>query len=147
MRVLLMALCASLVAGCEQPSIAPPTIRWGTDACANCSMSIHDEASSCAIVRLDSRGQLESLLCDDLNCAIELLGERGSDGPWTTFVHDRTTLSWIAAADARFVRSTTIKTPMASGIAAYAHTDASESHNFSEITKIVTERSTVRPTN
>lgn len=117
---------AVFLPACDKAVIAPPEIHWGVQECAACSMAIHDERAACALVRIDNDGRLESLACDDVNCLVELLDERPVAGPWTIFVRDRDDLGWLESKDAYFVRSSLIKTPMASCVGAFKSSQAAQ---------------------
>ncbi len=135
----------ALLLSCEKPTIAPPEIRWGVDECANCIMTIQEEASACAAVRISSEGRLEVRSCDDVNCLVELLDEQGDFASWTVFVHDHASHAWLPATSAKFVRDVQIKTPMASGVAAYGTGAPNHACTWAEMTAQIRNESTVHP--
>lgn len=143
MRHIGSLVAVALLLSCEKPTIAPPEIRWGVDECANCIMTIQSEASACAAVRVNSEGRLEVRTCDDLNCLVELLDEQGDFASWTVFVHDHASHVWLPATTAKFVRDAQIKTPMASGVAAYGASAPSDACNWADIAAQIRNEPTV----
>jgi hypothetical protein len=93
----------------------PPRIDYGHARCAQCGMVIGDPRFASAV-----RDGGAAFLYDDIGCMLEHRGSRLSSGAATGFVHDTTTLAWLAADDAWYVRSPRIRTPMNHHIAAFA---------------------------
>ncbi len=120
------ATAAVVLFACDKPTIEPPSIHWGVQECASCSMSIVDEKAACALVRIAADGRLESLAFDDINCLVEIMDE--SPAPeWTVFVRDHSAPKWFDARTGSFVRSPKISTPMASGVASFPTPDGASS--------------------
>ncbi|MCZ7571089.1 MAG: nitrous oxide reductase accessory protein NosL [Ardenticatenaceae bacterium] len=116
----LLILCLALVAGgCgtrEPAELRPPDIVLGEDMCADCGMSITDLRLATAAVTPDGK----SLLFDDIG---DMLHYRTShDLPEGTafFVHDYDSREWLPAHLAFYVQSSTLHTPMGSGLTAFA---------------------------
>jgi copper chaperone NosL len=99
--------------------VGPPSIRYGRDRCDACGMIISDPryAAAARVGGTVSR-------YDDIGCLVGRLGGALATGSATAYVHDAGTQEWLEAEHAAFVRSPTIQTPMASGIAAYATREA-----------------------
>ncbi|CAG1000940.1 hypothetical protein PHYC_02876 [Phycisphaerales bacterium] len=107
-------------AGCEgDPLTGPPEMRLGRDECFECGMLISEErCSSAAIIERD--GHREAALFDDIGC--ELSAERQADGITVVerWVHDHDSKTWVRADQARFLYTDKVRTPMNSGIIAFA---------------------------
>jgi copper chaperone NosL len=92
-----------------------PVIRYGQESCVHCGMIIDDPRFAAA--RTD-RGERHF---DDIGCLAEdLVAFPAEAEDADLFVHDYGTEAWLAACDATYVRSTELRTPMASGVAAFA---------------------------
>jgi copper chaperone NosL len=123
------SLALSLSAGCQRKELTgPPSLRLGRDQCAECGMIISEPHAAGALL-IERRGVREYLLFDDAGCMIDRLSAL-PDGAAiiTTFVHDHEADEWTDAADASFVLAgrDALKTPMGSGIAAFADRAAAE---------------------
>ena len=121
MRVtlLVMVVLTLLLAGCSQATeIQPPTIRYGEDKCADCDMIINDVRFAAAGIREISAGDYESLLFDDIGDLVRYLAQHKDQTFVASYVHDYDTKAWIEAEKAVYVDSDTLKTPMATGLAA-----------------------------
>jgi hypothetical protein len=93
----------------------PPRIDYGHNRCAKCGMVIGDPRFASAV--RDNDG---TLLYDDIGCMLEHRAGRLASGAARAFVHDTTTLEWLPAANAWYVRSRLIRTPMNHFVAAFA---------------------------
>jgi len=93
----------------------PPTIAYGSDRCDQCGMIISEVrfASAWRDGRLVRR-------YDDIGCLARGSGPRLAAGRGSAFVHDSAHGDWMEVAQAAFVRSPQIRTPMHYGIAAFA---------------------------
>jgi copper chaperone NosL len=99
-----------------------PRIDYGHDRCVQCGMVIGDRRFASAV-----RDAGATFLYDDIGCMLEHRGSRLASGTARGFVHDTTTLAWLAAGDAWYVRSPAIRTPMNHQIAAFADPAAARS--------------------
>jgi hypothetical protein len=99
--------------------VGPPAIRYGRDRCDACGMIISDPRYAAAA----QRGRAVSRY-DDIGCLIDRVGQALVRGEAEAYVHDAGTHLWLKAERATYVRSPAIRTPMASGIAAYATAEA-----------------------
>lgn len=121
--VALAAVAAGLSACEHQPTDGPPQLRLGRDECTECGMSIVEARSAAAtIATID--GQRSELLWDDIGCMLDWERESPDTPVTARYVRDFATEEWVDAQKARFVMSPKIKTPMASGLVAYASADA-----------------------
>jgi nitrous oxide reductase accessory protein NosL len=108
-----VAAVALLIIGCGTAAGGPPEIIVDRTACDHCLMLISDPAYSAAF-QIDERIRV----FDDIGCLLVELAEEANRDEAQVWVHDVGDGSWLAAADAIFVRSSQISTPMASGIVA-----------------------------
>jgi copper chaperone NosL len=114
LRIVLLA--AMLLSSCGSGEIRPVDIDAG-DMCSFCRMAISEKQFAAEII--ETGGEVHKF--DDIGCMLRYKEAAGDKlDPAATFVTDHGSKTWIRAEDAFFVRSTSIKTPMASGIAAYS---------------------------
>lgn len=106
-------LVIALVSGCGKPDDGPQPIALGEDDCGLCRMII-SEQNYAAQARFD--GKVENY--DDIGCLGERLG--GAAQPQAMWVADQSSGAWIDARAAVFVHAPELKTPMASGLAAFS---------------------------
>ena len=114
-----VVVVALVLSGCgSEANNGPPTVRYGDSICVECGMILSDERFATATIIEGDRGD-EPLLFDDFNCQM-IFESKHSDliivDRWS---HDYGTIEWIHTADAWFVRSDQLQTPMASHIAAF----------------------------
>jgi copper chaperone NosL len=93
----------------------PPAIRYGRDRCETCGMLISDPRYAAAV----RRGQAVSRF-DDIGCLVRRSGLAVAAGEAQGFVHDAASEAWLDARGAAYVRASALRTPMNSGLAAYA---------------------------
>lgn len=115
-------ILALLAAGCGGGDRGPAPIAYGEDACDQCRMII-SEAPYAAEARFGP-GQVEKY--DDIGC----LGERLFDAPAPAemWVADHVTGRLTPLAAVALVHVQDLKTPMGSGVAAFA--DRAEAESF-----------------
>lgn len=116
--VVLVALSAAASCGGAAATgpIPPPRMVFGEDLCAECSMIINEQRFAGAI-GLRLRGRVRHLLFDDIG---EMFAhELPEHDEARYFVHDMPSAELLDAADAHFVRATSLRTPMATGVAAF----------------------------
>jgi len=99
--------------------IGPPMIRYGDSVCTECGMIVSDERFATAMSINADRGR-ESLVFDDFNCQMIYEAKHPELTPLDRWSHDYLTRDWIDTADAWFVHSDQVHSPMASGIASFA---------------------------
>jgi copper chaperone NosL len=109
--VLLLASCAK----------GPEAVHWGVEECAHCQMSIGDERYAGQVV--DRRGMTYKF--DALECMAAFMagGELPAAGVHSVWVADGRD-GWTPAAEASFLHSDGIRSPMGGGYAAYATVEA-----------------------
>ena len=127
MKKLLLIVAAVLLAACGTPASAadgPPEINYGRDICIECGMSI-DDPRFAASYRL---GDGTEKVFDDLGGLIMHAREHGELESATTWVHDFETEEWLEAADAFYVPTLGVASPMGHGILAFATEE--QAHRF-----------------
>jgi nitrous oxide reductase accessory protein NosL len=110
-----LALLGSCDRGAED---GPPTVRLGYDVCAQCNMIISDERWATATIIDGARGP-EPILFDDFNCQVNHEIEHSGQDILDRWSHDHATSGWIRTADAHFLITPGMWTPMASSVAAF----------------------------
>jgi copper chaperone NosL len=116
------ALLLMLAAGCGRPDPGPVPIAYGEDSCDLCRMII-SEASYAAEARF---GPDKVEKYDDIGCLGERLWE--APAPVALWVADHTSGRMHPAPSVALVHVKDLKTPMASGVAAFA--DRTEAEAF-----------------
>jgi len=118
-RLVLFVLIFTFFTGC---SAKKKPIRYGTDACDHCKMIIMDPKFGAEIITM--KGKI--FLFDDINCMITFINKSVSpqNEVAEAFVIDyNNQRELIDARSAFYVKSDLIKSPMASGIAAFSTRD------------------------
>ena len=111
-----LTLC---LAGCSDDDPAgPPAVHLGDSICDQCGMIISDERFAAATIVKGARGP-EALLFDDFNCQHGYEADHADLAVERRWVHDHDDARWLPAADATFLASPRLHTPMASGVAAF----------------------------
>jgi copper chaperone NosL len=106
--VLGLAACAA--------NLGPVDIENG-DMCSFCRMAISEKQFVAEIILADET----VLKFDDIGCMLRYQKAKPSaDKPSVIYVVDSETRQWLKTDDAYFIRSQTVKTPMGSGIIAFA---------------------------
>lgn len=109
----------SLLAACAGAPAGPPQVQWGVDECSHCHMILSDQRF--AAVARDEGG--DEARFDDLGCMASFFAERSPAG-WRTWVHEADGARWLAAEEAWFVRLAGQRSPMGSGLGAFATAEA-----------------------
>ena len=122
----LFLLLIVFLGGCAQGvgELKPPDIRYGEDVCAECNMIISDPRYASGYAYEISPGRYESVLFDDIGDMLMHADKHPEHKIVAWYVHDFGSQEWLDATKASFVHSATLQTPMASGVAAHASTDA-----------------------
>jgi disulfide bond formation protein DsbB len=108
-----------LLAGCaKETPIAPPTVRYGVDACSECGMIISDERYAAALIADESGSGRHVYMYDDIGCLLDHERQLAGRTIRARYVHDVTSKQWVESEQAYFARSPKVQTPMASGIIA-----------------------------
>jgi copper chaperone NosL len=119
MRIL-TALAILAAAGCGREEAGPVPIAYGEDECSLCRMII-SEAPFAAEARLGP-GRFEKY--DDIGCLAERLD--GGAAPAAMWVSDHAEAVFKPLESMTLVHIEDLKTPMASGVAAFADRGAAE---------------------
>ena len=113
---LLSVLFGAVLAGCESTRAdRPPHIRYGEETCASCHMLISEERFAAAARTASG----ETRLFDEIGCLLQQRQQLDAEGA-RIWVHDYESGAWLEAAQAVFVRSRELPTPMGHGIVAVA---------------------------
>lgn len=120
---LLVLLGALSLTACGEESNAdsPPDIQYGKDVCDRCHMIISDERHAAGLTTDDD----DQLVFDDTGEMIAYVQEEGLT-PKRLWVHDWQSGDWTDGADAFYVASAAVETPMGTGITAFADRTAAD---------------------
>lgn len=113
--MLAAAVAGLLLSSCAASSEGPPAIRYGASACAECRMLIN-EARFAVTAKTTAD---DPVAFDSTECLVRYL-HRGGPLLARIWVHDYHTERWLAAAQAWYVVSPALATPMGRGIVATA---------------------------
>lgn len=107
---------AFLLAACGSSAVKPVDIE-ANDMCSFCRMAISEKQYAAEII-----DQEENVIkFDDIGCMLHYMeGSTTKPKPAAIFVTDVETRSWLPADKAFFARPPNVKTPMGSGIVAFA---------------------------
>lgn len=106
--------------GCGRVDAAgPPTIVLGDTVCDECGMIVSDARFATATVVEGPRGA-EARAFDDFNCQINYERAHPAEPVTARWSHDYLSTAWMPTEDASFLRSPGLRTPMGSGVAAFA---------------------------
>ncbi len=117
MRKLVVVLIISLFYGCK---VEPELLVFGKDACYTCKMTLMDPKFGAEIVT--KKGKIYKF--DDVNCLLEFhsSGEEPEENMAYRLVIDfANPETFIDATNSYYVKSDSIRSPMASGIAAFGN--------------------------
>ncbi len=118
--ITLACVAAGLLLGCQPDSAdGPPTVRLGESVCDECNMIISDDRWATATIFEGERGP-EARLFDDFNCQVNFELQHEELKVITRWSHGYADSAWIRTHEASFVASPALRTPMASGYAAFA---------------------------
>jgi copper chaperone NosL len=101
---------------------AEPSIRFGMESCAHCGMIIDDRRFAAAWTAPGG----ESRHFDDMSCLFASEEQEALPPGARHWVADFETHEWLDATTANYVVSGEIRSPMASGIAAFRTAEAAE---------------------
>lgn len=118
-----IALLLPLLASCSRPPLSgPPELRLGREECMECGMLIAEDRFSCASI-IEQDDDRFYVFFDDVGCLLDYEHEKGKAiGVIERYVHDSDTKQWVDAQKACFILADheRLRTPMGSGIAAFA---------------------------
>lgn len=101
---------------CRDGAALPVEIGMGSDACAHCRMTIVSKSTAAEIV---APGE-EPRFFDEIGCLRDYIAHATIAPNVAVYVADHRTGAWVEARTAVFVH-TSVSTPMASGLLAYAN--------------------------
>jgi copper chaperone NosL len=114
---LVLALAVVIGACATAEAAGPPDIKYGRDICTQCGMIVSEEKFAAAY----TTPQGEKLTFDDTG---DLLLYQRTTGhaidPIEAWVHDFETEAWVTVADAFFVPTASVKTPMGHGLISFS---------------------------
>lgn len=115
---------AFLLGACAQQSseLQPPNIAYGRDMCDACGMIISEAKFAAATVMTDGK----TLKFDDAGEMFTYHAKHPEFQVRAWFVHDYNTQNWINGQSAFYVVAKDIKSPMGTGVAAFADKSAAE---------------------
>lgn len=114
---LLSALFLLALSACASTAVAeppPPTIHYGEDACEFCGMIISEERYAAGYITADGQQHI----FDDIGDMFQAQPANNQE-IIAFFVHNYENNQWVRAEKATFVQSKGLRTPMASGLAAF----------------------------
>lgn len=113
-----------LLGACSQSSgePQPPNIAYGRDVCDACRMIISEARFAAATILTDGK----TLKFDDAGEMFTYHAKNPQLQVRAWFVHDYNTQNWINGQGAYYVVAKDIKSPMGTGVAAFADKSAAE---------------------
>ncbi|MCA9283850.1 MAG: nitrous oxide reductase accessory protein NosL [Phycisphaerales bacterium] len=99
--------------------IEPPSMRYGESICVECGMAISDERYAAAMLVRAPGDEIEALRFDDIGCMVDHELDNDALDVLRRYVHDHDTRAWLDAEQAVYLRAASLRTPMASGLAAF----------------------------
>jgi copper chaperone NosL len=102
-----------MAAGCGVAAQGPPDIVVDRTACSHCSMLISEPVYAAAYQAAGAAPRV----FDDIGCLLQ--ASRGERGELRFWFHDASHGGWIDGAEATFVASPEIRSPMGGGIIAF----------------------------
>ncbi len=117
MRILLIVILAALTYGC---TVEPEPLAYGTDMCYTCKMTLMDPKFGAEIVT--KKGKVYKF--DDVNCMLNLYHsdfDSQGDIAHLLVINFAQPNQFIDATNSWYLKSELIRSPMASGIAAFAN--------------------------
>ena len=110
-------MAASLAAAaCSEAPAGPAELDTKHEQCARCRMGVVDRRFAAQVTAPGA----EPKFFDDAGCLRDWLKDPKEKAPWTAWVSDHRTKTFVPAATAVFTKSATVQTPMSSGILAHA---------------------------
>ncbi len=119
-----LALLALGLASCAAPPAEPnpPDIVYGQDICDACGMIISEARFAAAAALANG----EALKFDDIGDMLRYRAAHSDLAVAAWFVHDHPSETWLNAANATYVLSPEVATPMGHGLAAFSDPAAAD---------------------
>lgn len=121
---IIFLLAGLILASCQTKIIVPraPDIAYGRDVCDQCGMIISEERFAAGLQLTDGK----YLKFDDAGEMIKYYQRYPDIDLLAWWVHDYDSLGWIRGEDAFFVKSTSLQTPMGTGVLAFETQERAE---------------------
>lgn len=119
------SICVTLIFLLFACSVEPEPLRFGEDSCHHCKMTLMDKKFGAELV--SKKGKAYKF--DDVNCMLAFYNSNEipvDDFSYKLVVDFSRPSELINAADAFYLKSAAIKSPMASEIAAFAKKESME---------------------
>jgi len=116
----LLGAAMLLAASCRVAAVGPPDIVVDRTPCSHCGMLISEPLYAAAYETAAG----EPRVFDDLGCLRNAARTGGAER--RVWVHDAATGAWMDGAEAIFVSSSEIRTPMGGGFLAYRRLEDAE---------------------
>ncbi|MBX2967479.1 MAG: nitrous oxide reductase accessory protein NosL [Cyclobacteriaceae bacterium] len=126
-RIATIVIFAALIFAGTACTVKPEAIRYGTDNCHACKMTLMDKRFGAEVVT--EKGKIYKF--DDVNCLVNFLNSgdvQERDVKYTLVTDFSQPESLIDAATAFYLKSPEIKSPMASQVAAFENNDVFKEH-------------------
>lgn len=107
-------LMGLLLAAVACASSGPRAIVWGRETCAHCHMALMDPQFAAQF----RTGTGKAMVFDDVGCMAAWLAEHGEPAGSAWVQRFAPPHAWLPADSAVYLRSDTLRTPMASGLVA-----------------------------
>ena len=109
-----------IASGCGVKAEGPPAIALDRSACSRCGMLISEPLYAAAYKTPGA----DARVFDDIGCLRD--AARAETGTLRLWVHDAGDRGWLDGADATFVASSAIRSPMGGGLIAFRDPAAAE---------------------
>lgn len=112
------------LAACSQD---PQPIRYGTDACNHCQMTLMDTRFGCEMVT--GKGKVH--MFDDVNCLVNYMNQNKVDERTLShllFIDFSQPEHFVKVNEACFLKASTVRSPMASQVAVFSTKAACYEH-------------------
>ena len=121
MKFLIALIVTTTLLSCN---VAPEPIQYGTDACHTCKMTLMDKKFGAELVT--EKGKVYKF--DDVNCMLSFYNanETSQNYKYRLVVDFTQPSKLIDAGDAFYLKSSEIKSPMASQVAAFEKKESME---------------------
>lgn len=119
--------CGAWNLACNRtPDLSPPQLLYGQVECEFCKMIVSEERFAAAAAIVGEEGRVQKPAFDDVGCLLKFLRDHPPPGGAVLYVHDVASCRWLDASKAVFIQSDSLRTPMASNLAACESRAAAE---------------------
>ena len=116
-RTVALGAAVAFLTGCGTAKVGPPAIDAGQTTCAECGMAVSEPRYAAALLVADADEGPLGLVFDDIGCMLAYKAAHPAPA-LAQYVMDADIRQWLDARNAWFARSSAIRSPMASGLAA-----------------------------